>query len=57
MGSNHFRIDIPRLLEYYRQGRLKLDELISNRIDLSQVNQAYETLKTGEVARSIIVFD
>jgi S-(hydroxymethyl)glutathione dehydrogenase/alcohol dehydrogenase len=57
MGSNHFRIDIPRLLEYYRQGRLKLDELISNRIDLSQVNEAFETLKTGEVARSIIVFD
>jgi S-(hydroxymethyl)glutathione dehydrogenase/alcohol dehydrogenase len=57
MGSNHFRIDIPRLLEYYRQGRLKLDELISNRVDLSQINQAYETLKNGEVARSVIIFD
>jgi S-(hydroxymethyl)glutathione dehydrogenase/alcohol dehydrogenase len=57
MGSNHFRIDVPRLLEYYRQGRLKLDELISDRVDLSQINEAYETLKKGEVARSVIVFD
>jgi S-(hydroxymethyl)glutathione dehydrogenase/alcohol dehydrogenase len=57
MGSNHFRIDVPRLLEYYRQGRLKLDELISYRVDLSQINEAYETLKTGAAARSVIVFD
>jgi S-(hydroxymethyl)glutathione dehydrogenase/alcohol dehydrogenase len=57
MGSNHFRIDVPRLLEYYRQGRLKLDELISDRVDLSQINEAFETLKTGEVARSVIVFN
>jgi S-(hydroxymethyl)glutathione dehydrogenase/alcohol dehydrogenase len=57
MGSNHFRIDVPRLLEYYRQGRLKLDELISDRVDLSQINKAFQALKTGEVARSVVVFD
>jgi S-(hydroxymethyl)glutathione dehydrogenase/alcohol dehydrogenase len=57
MGSNRFRIDMPRLLDFYRQGRLKLDELVSARVDLSQINQAYENLKTGEVARSVIVFN
>jgi S-(hydroxymethyl)glutathione dehydrogenase/alcohol dehydrogenase len=57
MGSNRFRIDMPRLLDFYRQGRLKLDELVSARVDLSQINQAYENLKTGELARSVIVFN
>lgn len=57
MGSNRFRLDIPRLLEFYQQGRLMLDELVSNRVKLKDINAAYETLKTGEVARSVIMFD
>jgi S-(hydroxymethyl)glutathione dehydrogenase / alcohol dehydrogenase len=57
LGSNRFRTDMPRLLELYRQGRLKLDELVSARIGLDDVNDAYEKLKSGAVARSVIVFD
>lgn len=57
MGSNRFRIDMPRILELYRQGRLLLDDLISSRIGLGQVNEAMEALRTGERARSVIVFD
>lgn len=57
MGSNRFRVDMPRLLELYGQGRLELDALVSARIDLGQVNEAYRALAAGEVARSVIVFD
>jgi S-(hydroxymethyl)glutathione dehydrogenase/alcohol dehydrogenase len=57
MGSNHFRVDMPRYVEFYLQGRLHLDELISQRIGLEQINEAFELLETGEVARSVIVFD
>jgi len=57
MGSNRFPIDMPRLVELYMQGRLKLDELISRRIRLDQVNGAFAEMKTGEIARSVIVFD
>ena len=57
MGSNRFRIDMPRYIEFYRQGRLKLDELISKRIKLDQVNDAFEDMKRGEIARSVIVFE
>jgi S-(hydroxymethyl)glutathione dehydrogenase / alcohol dehydrogenase len=55
MGSNRFRVDIPQLVELYLQGRLKLDELISARISIGQVNEGFKVLETGEVARSVIV--
>ena len=57
MGSNRFRTDMPRYIEFYRQGRLKLDQLVSQRMKLSQVNQAFEDMKQGHVARSVITFD
>ena len=57
MGSNRFPVDMPRLVDLYMQGRLKLDELISRRIRLEDVNDAFAEMKTGEIARSVIVFD
>ena len=57
MGSNRFRIDIPRYVDLYMTGRLNLDDLVSARIGLDQVNEGYEALKNGEVARSVIVFE
>jgi S-(hydroxymethyl)glutathione dehydrogenase / alcohol dehydrogenase len=57
MGSNRFRIDIPRYVDFYLQGKLKLDELISARIGLDDVNAGYDALKRGEMARSVIVFN
>ena len=57
MGSNHFPVDMPRLVDFYRQGRLKLDELISRRIKLEDINDAVSELRRGELARSVITFD
>ena len=57
MGSNRFRTDMPRYIEFYLQGRLKLDEMVSQRLRLDQVNQAFDDMKQGSVARSVIVFD
>lgn len=57
MGSTRFRVDMPRYVEYYRQGRLKLHELVSQRLELDQVNEAFEDMKRGHVARSVITFD
>ena len=56
MGSNRFRTDMPRYIEFYRQGRLKLDQLVSQRLKLEQVNKAFEDMKQGHVARSVITF-
>ena len=57
MGSNRFRTDMPRYIEFYRQGRLKLDELVSQHMRLEDLNQAFADMKAGTVARSVILFD
>ena len=57
MGSNRFRIEMPKLLDLYRQGRLKLDEMISLRGPLEDVNEMFERMTRGEVARQVIMFD
>jgi S-(hydroxymethyl)glutathione dehydrogenase / alcohol dehydrogenase len=57
MGSNQFRTDIPNYLEFYRQGRLDLDSMISRRGRLGDINDAFRAMKAGEVARSVLMFD
>jgi S-(hydroxymethyl)glutathione dehydrogenase/alcohol dehydrogenase len=57
MGSNRFKVDIPRYVDLYMQGRLKLDELVSARLPLDDVGKGLEELHTGKVARSVVVFD
>lgn len=57
MGSNRFRVDMPRYIELYLQGRLKLDEMISRKGRLEDVNEAFRAMKAGEVARTVLTFD
>jgi S-(hydroxymethyl)glutathione dehydrogenase/alcohol dehydrogenase len=57
MGSNRFRVDMPRIVEHYLGGRLDLDNLISARISLDEVNEGFKAMQGGEVARSVIIFD
>jgi len=56
MGSNRFRVDMPRLIELYLQGRLHLDDWISDRIRLEQINDGFAAMKAGKVVRSVIDF-
>jgi S-(hydroxymethyl)glutathione dehydrogenase/alcohol dehydrogenase len=57
MGSNRFRTDMPRLIEFYLQGRLHLQEMVSARIGLGEINEGFAALKRGGVARSVILFE
>lgn len=57
MGSNRFRIDMPRLIDFYLSGRLHLDKLISKKIKLEQINEGMDDLIKGDLARSVIEFD
>ena len=57
MGSNRFPVDMPRFVDFYMSGKLKLDEMISRRVKLEEVNEAFDEMKTGQIARSVIVFD
>jgi len=57
MGSINFPVDIPMFVDMYLRGQLKLDQLLSQRIALDEINEGYAALKAGKVIRSIIVFD
>jgi Zn-dependent alcohol dehydrogenase len=56
MGGAHIQVDIPRFVTLYQQGRLKLDELISGRYKLEQINDAIASSRSGEALRNVIVF-
>ncbi|MDQ3944716.1 MAG: Zn-dependent alcohol dehydrogenase [Actinomycetota bacterium] len=55
-GSSDVSRDVPRIINLWREGRLKLEELISREISLEGVEDAFEAMGTGEVARSVIVY-
>lgn len=57
LGSTRFRVDMPRLAEHYLTGRLDLDTLVSARIRLDDVNDAFAAMERGENARSVIILD
>lgn len=57
MGSARVPIDIPNLVALYRQGRVMLDELITGRYPLEEINEAIASLKRGEALRNVIVFE
>lgn len=57
MGSTRLRVDVPRLVDLYRQGRLKLDELITRRYPLERINEAIESMERGEALRNVVVFE
>jgi len=56
-GSLNPRADIPKLLGLYREGQLKLDELITKRYTLDQINEGYQDMRDGKNIRGVITFD
>ena len=56
MGSTRLRIDVPKLVDLYEQGRLKLDELITRCYRLEEINEAVAAVNRGEALRNVIVF-
>jgi NDMA-dependent alcohol dehydrogenase len=54
-GSTRPRIDLIRLIDLHRAGRLLLDELLTRTYPLSEINEAYAALENGEVARSLVM--
>lgn len=57
MGSNAFRVDMPRYVDFYLNGALMLDEMISARRPLAEINTCFDEMREGSAARSVIVFD
>lgn len=56
MGSTRLLVDVPRLVDLYREGRLKLDELITGRYPLERINEAIDSTARGEALRNVVLF-
>ena len=57
MGTTRLRFDVTRLVALYEANLLKLDELITARYSLDQINDAIESMQAGTVLRNVILFD
>ncbi len=57
LGDTVLSRDIPALVALYRQGRLKLDELVTGRYPLERINDAIDDTRSGRYRRNVIVFD
>jgi S-(hydroxymethyl)glutathione dehydrogenase/alcohol dehydrogenase len=53
-GSARFHVDMPRIFSLYRQGKLDLDSLVTNRFPFAQINEAFDLLRRGEVSRQVL---
>lgn len=56
MGATRLQIDVPRLVDLYRRGRLKLDELITERYPLERINDAIRSIEAGTALRNVVMF-
>ncbi len=56
-GSTRFREHMPKLLELFRQGKLDVSGLVTKRFPQSEVNEAFQSMLDGDVARSVLVYD
>ena len=57
LGSLNFRISMPRYVDYYLQGQLNLDDMITKRNKLEEVNEAFRAMRAGEVTRSVLMLE
>ena len=55
-GNANPRRDIPRLLRLYDEGKLKLDELVTNTYKLDDINQGYQDMRDGKNIRGVIQY-
>ena len=55
-GAGHQRTDVPMLIDLFMSGQYRLEELITRRVGLDELNHAFDLMLQGEVKRSVVVF-
>ena len=56
LGSGVPALDVPRYIEAYKAGKLPVDRLLSHRLELDEINEAFDRLASGEAVRQAVVF-
>ncbi len=55
-GGARGRTDVPKIVDWYMEGKLKIDELITHRLPLEKINEGFELMERGESIRSVVVY-
>ena len=55
-GGARGRTDVPKIVDWYMQGKIKIDPMITHVMPLSEINTAFELMKRGESIRSVVTF-
>jgi S-(hydroxymethyl)glutathione dehydrogenase/alcohol dehydrogenase len=55
-GGARGRTDVPKIVEWYMSGKILVDELITNRLPIESINEAFELLHRGEVIRTVLTY-
>ena len=55
-GGARGRTDVPRIVDWYMEGRIRIDELITHTMPLEDINHAFDLMHRGESIRSVVVY-
>jgi S-(hydroxymethyl)glutathione dehydrogenase/alcohol dehydrogenase len=55
-GGARGRTDVPKIVDWYMDGKIRIDELITHRLKLEDINTGFELMKSGESIRSVVVY-
>jgi S-(hydroxymethyl)glutathione dehydrogenase / alcohol dehydrogenase len=55
-GGARGRTDVPKIVDWYMEGKLNIDDLITHRLKLDDINQGFDLMKSGESIRSVVIF-
>ncbi|MGA3156639.1 MAG: S-(hydroxymethyl)glutathione dehydrogenase/class III alcohol dehydrogenase [Steroidobacteraceae bacterium] len=55
-GGARGRTDVPKIVDWYMEGKINIDDLITHRLPIEQINEAFELMHRGESIRSVVVF-
>jgi S-(hydroxymethyl)glutathione dehydrogenase / alcohol dehydrogenase len=55
-GGARGRTDVPKIVDWYMEGKINIDDLITHKLELDDINKGFELMKAGESIRSVVVF-
>jgi S-(hydroxymethyl)glutathione dehydrogenase / alcohol dehydrogenase len=55
-GGARGRTDVPRIVDWYMEGKINIDDLITHKLALEDINRAFDLMHSGESIRSVVVF-
>jgi S-(hydroxymethyl)glutathione dehydrogenase/alcohol dehydrogenase len=55
-GGARGRTDVPKIVDWYMEGKINIDDLITHHLPLEQINEGFDLMKKGESIRSVVIY-